>query len=141
MTTRLNPYLSFPATAREAMEFYRDVFGGELTLSTFGEYAPPGTPGGDGTMHGLLTAPGGLALMGADVPPGEQHRPGNDVSLSLSGEDADTLRRWWQRLSEGGSVTVPLAVQMWGDEFGMCTDRFGVRWMVDISGGSAGAPA
>ncbi len=141
MATLLNPYLSFPGTARQAMEFYRDVFGGELTLSTFGEYAPPDTPGADGIMHGRLSAPGGLELMGADTPPGEEHKPGNDVSLSLSGEDAETLRAWFQRLADGGSVTVPLEVQMWGDEFGMCTDRFGVRWMVNIAGQAAGQSA
>ena len=52
--------------------------------------------------------------------------------MSLSGDDADELRGYWEKLSDGGTVSVPLEKQMWGDEFGMCTDRFGVAWMVNI---------
>ena len=137
MTIRLNPYLSFDGDAREAMEFYRTVFGGELTLSTFGELGASDAPGADKIMHGQLEGGEGLVLMGADTPPGEERRPGNDVALSLSGDDADALRRLWQQLSDGGTVSVPLERQMWGDEFGMCTDRFGVSWMVNIAGSAA----
>jgi PhnB protein len=73
----------------------------------------------------------------ADMPPGSEHVRGTDVALSLSGDDADELRRSWEALSGGGEVPVPLERQLWGDVFGMCTDRFGVSRMVDISGDQA----
>jgi PhnB protein len=136
MATRLNPYISFPGTAREAMQHYEQVFGGSLSLSTFGEYGAEGE-GADGIMHAMLEAPGGLTLMASDMPPGMEHQPGNGMAISLSGDDADVLRGWWERLAEGGTVTMPLERQMWGDEFGMVTDRFGVAWMVNIGPAAA----
>lgn len=132
MATRLNPYLSFSDNARQAMEFYRDIFGGNLTINTFGEYGPPDAPGADNIMHAQLETESGLTLMGADTPPGEEFRTGTNFAVSLSGEDADELRGYWEKLSQGGNVSVPLEKQMWGDEFGMCVDRFGVPWMVNI---------
>jgi PhnB protein len=133
MTSRLNPYISFKDNARQAMEFYHDVFGGDLTMNTFGEYGAPDAPEANLIMHGMLENDRGFALMGADTPPGMEFNPGTNMSVSLSGDDADELRGYWQRLSEGGAVSVPLKKQMWGDEFGMCVDRFGVGWMVNIA--------
>ena len=132
MASKLNPYISFEGTARDAMETYREVFGGELALSTFGEFgqAPPGFE--DKIMHGQLETPAGFTLMASDTPPGMESTPGTNMAISLSGDDADDLRRWWEQLAEGGTVTMPLEKQMWGDEFGMCVDRFGMSWMVDI---------
>ena len=132
MASLLNPYLSFDGDARQAMEFYESVFGGTLTLSTFGEFGAADAPEADKIMHGQLETASGYTIMGADVPPGVEHHPGNTMAVSLSGDDADELRGYWTRLSEGGTVTVPLEKQMWGDEFGMCTDRFGIGWMVNI---------
>ena len=132
MTSRLNPYISFPGTAREAMEFYREVFGGDLTLNTFGEFGGD-APEPDKIMHGMLETDRGFTLMGADTPPGMEHDPGNNITVSLSGDDGDDLRRYWEQLSAGGSIAVPLEKQMWGDEFGMCRDRFGIAWMVNVS--------
>ena len=132
MASRLNPYLNFPGNAREAMEFYRSVFGGDLTQSTFGEFGTEDPALADKIMHAMLETPNGYTLMASDTPPGMEHVPGNNVSVSLSGDDADDLRGYWTRLSDGGAVTVPLARQMWGDEFGMCLDRFGIGWMVNI---------
>ncbi|GAA2724349.1 VOC family protein [Cellulomonas aerilata] len=137
MSIRLNPYLSFDGNAREALEFYRTVFSGELMLSTFGEYGPSDGIGADKIMHGQLEAGDTLTFMAADNPPGTEYTRGNDIAMSLSGDDADTLRGYWKQLSEGGTVTVALEKQMWGDEFGMCTDRFGVSWMVNIAGDQA----
>jgi PhnB protein len=134
MTSRLNPYLSFAGNARQAMEFYEAVFGGSLTLNTFGEFEADHGQDRDKIMHGLLETGSGYTLMGADTPPGEEHRPGNDVALSLSGDDAEELHGYWDKLSAEGTVMVPLERQMWGDEFGMCTDQFGVTWMVNIAG-------
>ncbi|QYX78667.1 VOC family protein [Streptomyces akebiae] len=133
MVSRLNPYLSFDGDARQAMEFYKEVFGGELTLHTFGNFGQPGAPESDKIMHGMLEAPNGFTLMGADTPPGMEYQPGGGFSVSLSGEDDTELRGYWEKLSAGGTVSVPLDKQMWGDVFGMCTDRFGVPWMVNIS--------
>lgn len=137
MPTRLNPYLSFGDNAREAMQFYQAVFGGELSLSTFGE-TPAGTDPSDQNkiMHALLETENGLTLMGADTPTGMQHTPGGSVSCSLSGDDDGQLRRYWDGLSEGASIAVPLTTAPWGDTFGMLTDRFGVTWLVNIAGGS-----
>jgi PhnB protein len=142
MTSRLNPYISFDGNAREALEFYREVLGGDLSVSTYGEYGDQESPGAGGIthgkletdkiMHGMLETPMGFTLMGADNPPGTEYRPGNNIAVSLSGDDGEALRIYWEKLSEGGTVTVPLEKQMWGDEFGMCIDRFGTAWMVNI---------
>lgn len=133
MASRLNPYVSFRGDARQAMEFYKNVFGGTLTVSTFGEFGDPSAPEADQIMHGQLETDSGFTLMGADVPPGMEHNPGDTITISLSGDDADELRGYWDKLAEGGTVTVPLEKQMWGDEYGACVDRFGISWMVNIS--------
>ena len=133
MASRLNPYISFPGNAREALELYKEVFGGTLTMNTFGEYGAQDSPDADKIMHGMLETDSGLTLMCADAPPGSEHKPGNNISVSLSGDDAGELRGYWEKLSDGGAVAVPLEKQMWGDEFGMCVDRFGVHWMVNIT--------
>ena len=133
MSSRLNPYISFDGNARSAMEFYESVFGGTLTLNTFGELGAGEGPDPDKIMHGMLESPRGFTLMGADTPPGMQYAPGNNIAISLSGDDAGELRGYWDKLSAGGTVSVPLETQMWGDEFGMCVDPFGTAWMVNIS--------
>ena len=132
MSSRLNPYISFPGTARDAMEFYESVFGGTLRMSTFGELGGQDAPSPDNIMHGQLETDRGFTLMGSDTPPGMEHKPGNNIAVSLSGDDGDELRGYWEKLSDGGTVTVALEKQMWGDEFGMCDDRFGITWMVNI---------
>ena len=135
MASTLNPYISFRNNAaRQAMEFYKDVFGGPLTMNTFGEYGDPNAPGADGLMHGQLETDKGFTLMGADTPPGmEAKNPGDNITISLSGDDEQELRGYWDKLSQGGTVTLPLEKQMWGDLFGQCTDQFGIAWMVNIS--------
>ncbi|WP_436496099.1 VOC family protein [Actinokineospora sp. HUAS TT18] len=133
MASRLNPYISFNnSNARPAMEFYKDVFGGELTFSTYGEFGDPSGDGADNIMHGQLETPSGFTLMGADNPPGSAGPEGSNMSVSLSGDDADELRGYYTKLAEGGQISVPMEKQMWGDEFGMLTDKFGVGWMVNI---------
>lgn len=133
MASRLNPYITFAGDARQALEFYKDVFGGTLNVNTYGEYGQKDTPLADKIMHGMLETPADFTLMAADTPT-DDHRPGNNISVSLSGDDEAELRGYWEKLSEGASVTVPLEKQMWGDVFGMCTDRFGITWMVNIAG-------
>lgn len=142
MPTTLNPYLGFRDNAREAMTFYQSVFGGELALSTFGEFQASEDPAeADKIMHGMLTAANGLVLMGADTPNGMDLASGSSISVSLSGDDETELRGYWDKLSgDGGSVTVPLEPAPWGDIFGMCTDRFGTAWLVNVNNPQA-APA
>ncbi|MEU5724148.1 VOC family protein [Micromonospora sp. NPDC047738] len=133
MASRLNPYLSFRDNARQAMEFYQNVFGGNLTLSTFGEAGNPDPAVANQVMHAMLETDRGFTLMASDTPPEMEYSPGNNISISVSGDDADELRGYWKQLAEGGTVSVPLEKQMWGDEFGMCVDRFGIGWMVNIA--------
>jgi PhnB protein len=134
MPSRLNPYISFDGDARQAMEFYKEVFGGSLRVNTFGEFGQKEAgDAADKIMHSMLETDSGFTLMGADTPPGMEHKPGNNISVSVSGEDAGELRGYWDKLSQDGTVSVPLEKQMWGDIFGMCTDRFGITWMVNIT--------
>ncbi|GAA2866557.1 VOC family protein [Paenarthrobacter ilicis] len=138
MTIRLNPYISFRDNARDAITFYESVFGGELTISTFADYQASENPAeANKVMHAMLTTAGGLTLMAADTPEGMEYNPGDNVSVSLSGEATDDaeLRGYWDKLVDGGSVTVPLETAPWGDAFGMCVDKFGIAWLVNIAGG------
>ena len=138
MGVRLNPYLSFRDDAREAMEFYHSIFGGELTVSTFGEMHASENPDEDHRiMHAMLETDDGLVLMGADTPSGTEHTPAAGFAISLSGDDEGALRGYFDALSANGTVTLPLERAPWGDSFGMCTDPFGVSWMVNISGEGA----
>jgi len=135
MTTRLNPYLNFRDTTRQAMEFYQSVFGGELTMNTFGEFGASDDPAErDKIMHSQLDAGDVFTLMAADTPNSMDYQQGTNFSVSLSGEDEPELRGYWDKLSTGGNVTVPLEQAPWGDMFGMCVDRFGTSWMVNIAG-------
>ncbi|WP_433825062.1 VOC family protein [Actinoplanes sp. CA-015351] len=132
MTSKLNPYLTFDGNAREAVEFYRDVFGGELTISTFGEFGGPDESIKDKIMHAQLETPQGYTLMASDTAPGMPFSPGGAITVSISGDGEDGLRDFWAKLAEGGTVNVPLEKQMWGDEFGQLVDRFGIPWMVNV---------
>jgi PhnB protein len=132
VTTRLNPYLSFRDNARDAMEFYRTVFGGELTLSTFGEFQASDDPAeADKIMHGQLESPAGLVLMGADTPNSLELATQSNISVSLSGQDLAELQGYWDKLADGGSVLQPFEQAPWGATFGMLVDRFGVSWLVN----------
>ncbi len=133
MTSRLNPYLAFDGNAREAVEFYRSVFGGELTASTYEEFGNPDPAVAGRIMHAQLETPEGYTLMASDVPPGVGHTPGSTVAVCLSGDAGGPLHDYWAKLSDGAAVSVPLEKQMWGDEFGQLTDRYGVSWMVNIT--------
>jgi PhnB protein len=135
MAVRLNPYLGFKDTAREAMTFYQSVFGGELTVSTFGDFQASQDPTEqDLVMHSQLEAPNGLVLMASDTPSHVEYKPQAGVSVSLSGDDEAALRGYWDALSEGGTVAVPFEKAPWGDTFGMVVDRFGTTWLVNAAG-------
>lgn len=134
MGTRLNPYLNFRDNARDAMEFYRSVFGGDLQMQTFEEFQASEDPAErDKIMHAVLEAEDGIYFMAADTPNSMEYSPGTNFNMSLSGEDETKLRSYFEKLSEGGSVTMPLEAAPWGDTFGMLIDRFGISWLVNIS--------
>ncbi len=142
MPTLLNPYLNFRAEAREAMNFYQSVFGGTLDISTFGEYQLSEDPSEqDKVMHSQLETPGGLVLMGADTPNFMEYKGAGNVSVSLSGDDEAELRGYWDKLSEGATIVMPLENAPWGDAFGMLTDRYGITWLVNIAGDGQGSSA
>ena len=135
MQTKLNPYLHFNDKTRQAMEFYQSVFGGKLTMNTFKEFQSSQDPSDDNKiMHAQLDTDNGITLMASDTPnrmgtPPEE----SNIDISLSGEDEAELTHYYEKLSQGGTVTQPLVKAPWGDSFGMCVDRFGVTWMVNIS--------
>jgi PhnB protein len=134
MQTKLNPYLNFKNNTRQAMEFYQNVFGGKLVMNTFKEFHASEDPSEDDKiMHAQLDADNGITLMAADTPNRMEYRPGMNGSISLSGENEAELTSYYKKLSEGGMVTQPLEKAPWGDSFGMCTDKFGINWLVNIS--------
>ena len=135
MASRLNPYINVPdGKARDAMEFYQSVLGGELNVMTFGDM---GTEGDLATqvMHSQLETPAGFTLMGADAPTEMvQVTYGDNISVSLSGDDTEELTGYFNGLAEGGTIRMPLEKQVWGDVFGQLVDKFGVSWLVNIAG-------
>ncbi|MFG2905296.1 VOC family protein [Kitasatospora sp. NPDC048286] len=132
MGSRLNPCIAFDGNAREAMEFYREVFGGELELGTVGDFGSTDAPDADKVMHAVLVTPDGYTLMGWDAPARVPLHPGNNVAVFLGGDDAG-IRDHFEKLAVGGTVTLPLEKQAWGDEAGSLVDRFGITWMVNIT--------
>lgn len=131
--TTLNPYLSFRDSAKDAMGFYQTVFGGDLTMSTFAEFHASEDPAEqDKIMHSQLVTAKGMVLMGADTPNSMDYTPGNNISVSLSGADEAELRGYFDKLADGGAVSVPMEKAPWGDIFGMCKDKFGIDWLVNV---------
>ena len=133
---KLNPYMHFKDETRDAMDFYKSIFGGELTMSTFKEGMGQDSPDGDKIMHAMLIIGSEMTLMASDTPSHMDFTPGHSVEMSLSGEneDEEKLKGYWEGLSEGATVTVPLDKAPWGDTFGMLTDKFNMQWMVNIAG-------
>ncbi len=138
MQSTLNPYLNFRDNAREAMEFYKTVFGGKLAMSTFKEYNTSQYPSEDNkVMHAMLEADNGITFMASDTPNRMEYKAGTNYSMSLSGDNEAELNGYFEKLSADGNVTMPLEKAPWGDTFGMLTDKFGVAWLVNIAGQKA----
>jgi PhnB protein len=131
----LNPYLNFRNTSRQAMEFYQSVFGGMLDLSTFGEFEgmvqDPSEQ--DLIMHAHLVTDDGFVLMASDTPSGMEYREPAGFAVSVSGDEEAPMQKFWDALSEGGTVTMPYGTPPWGGKYGMLTDKFGVDWMVAVN--------
>jgi PhnB protein len=137
MASKLNPYLNFRDNTREAMQFYQGIFGGQLNMNTFKEYNAAEDPSEDDKiMHAQLEADNGIVFMAADTPKSMEFRQGTNMAMSLSGDDDAELSGYYEKLADGGQVQMPLEVAPWGDKFGMVKDRFGVDWLVNISGSS-----
>ena len=135
-TSSLQPYLHFNGNCEEAMKFYQSVLGGELSISRFSDFGGPDSSvpqdKPEGVMHSTLTG-SELEFMASDGMPEKAVVIGDNISLSITGSDTEQLTSYFNSLSEGGEVTLPLAKQVWGDEFGMCTDKYGIHWMINIS--------
>jgi PhnB protein len=129
----LDPYIFFNGNAKEAMNFYKSIFGGELTVSTFGDTGADKAPGmeamKDYVMHAMLA--GDVRIMASDSRQASEKAA--KIELSLSGDDEAKLTSYFEKLSEGGKVKSPLKKEMWGDTFGQLTDKYNIDWMVNIS--------
>jgi PhnB protein len=137
MQSKLNPYITFQGNAKEAMEFYKSVFGGELTMTTFKDGGVPSSPETENNiMHAMLVADNAITIMGSDALDvgGYSYKKGTNISISLSGDNESELTGYYNKLSEGGTIAEPLTKAPWGDTFGMLTDKFGIFWMVNIAG-------
>lgn len=140
MGTSFSPYLHFHGNAAEAMATYGAIFGGSPDIVTFGQFggADPAIAGQ--VMHSSLRAGPGLLIMASDTPSemGGGYDVAGNTSVAVISDGADpaddaTLTGWWGALSDGATIIAPLAEAPWGGKFGMLTDRFGVRWMFDIT--------
>jgi len=135
MSVTLNPYLHFnDGKAEEVMNFYKGIFGGELSISRYGDFSgvPVEAEFKNLVMHSALMADH-LQLMASDSGPMGNGTMGDNISLSLSGDDTEALTKYFEDLSHGGKVTQQLATQAWGDTFGMVTDKYGITWFVNIT--------
>lgn len=135
MASILNPYLQFDGNARDALSFYQGVFGGTSNVMTFGDMGAQDDTK-DLVMHGQLETEAGYTLMAADMPASMGSLPDSSgrITVSLSGDDVDTLRGYFEKLSDGGNVVYALEKQMWGDYYGQLVDKYGIAWMANISG-------
>ncbi len=135
MTMQLNPYLTFGGQAREAMDFYAEVLGGTVQVMTFKDAGMDV----DGVMHAALETPTGFHLYASDafegMGPGLVQ--GNNLQISISGDDEAAMRGFWDALTADGEVVMPLEKQMWGDTYGLVTDKYGIAWHINIAGDAA----
>jgi PhnB protein len=125
---KLEVYLFFKGNCREAMEFYKGIFGGELTLNTYGEQEDD-RENKDWIIHSELSG-GDIELMASDGS-GSSEKAAK-VELSLVGTDEAKLKKVFQKLSEEGKIHIPLEKQLWGDIYGRWTDRYGIIWSMNI---------
>lgn len=130
---KINPYLGFKDSARQAMEFYKSVFGGELTMTTFGEGGSKDDPA-ENIMHAMLIVGPEMTIMASDMSESNENTPRIKVSLTSEHDEEEKVKEYWKKLSEGADVTMELQTAPWGDAFGMLTDKFGISWMVNIAG-------
>lgn len=151
MTLTTTPHVNLPGTAGAALDFYRTVFGGKVTLTTYGDVGmPPELPGADRVVFGQIESPSGFRLMAYDIPGRVDEFAGftrreqgatltdRPFFVSVRGTSLDEMDAVWDRLSEDAEIIEPLAASAWSAGFGMLTDRFGVTWVVDVATPDAG---
>ena len=135
MPSQLNPYLNFRDNTRQAMAFYHTLFGGKLTMNTYKDFGmSPDASEDDKIMHSMLVAENGIVFMAADTPNSMPFSQGTDMTMSLSGDNEAELRGYYEKLAVDGTVVQPLMTAPWGDTFGAVNDKYGGKWMVNISG-------
>lgn len=134
MKPDLSPYLAFDGCARDALEFYATVLGGEPVIETYGDFRPDvAAENQDLVLYGVLRSPHGFIIRATDVLPNEELRIGNNHYLCLNGDDQDLLQPCWNLLAESASaITVPLEQAPWGDLYGQLVDQFGIIWQINI---------
>ncbi len=135
---QLQPYLFFDGRCEEALQFYKQVLGGDYELNRFAGSPMESEVGSEWSqkvMHATFNGEG-FTFMASDRRPGSGQASEANVALSLAGNDANEAKSIFDRLSGGGDVTMPFAPAFWGGSFGMLTDRFGQEWM--LSGGHGG---
>lgn len=133
MTARLNPYLGFRTEARDALTFYHGIFGGDLQIMSFGDNGAAQDPAdADLVMHGQINIPNGMTIMASDTPKTMELADTSNITVSLSGDEEALLTGYWNGLAGGATIIEPLVKAPWGDTFGMLTDKFGTRWMINI---------
>lgn len=133
MAQQLNPYITFDGNCAEAMDFYAAALGGTVESTMFRESGMDA----DGVMHASLDTPAGFHIFASDTVPGMEFTRGTNVQVSISGDEAEQMRGYWDALADGGHVLMPLERQMWGDDYGLLADRYGVLWHVNIAGSPA----
>lgn len=140
MSMNLSPYISYRDQARDALNFYQSIFGGALTISTFGEYDESlSGKTAQLVMHGQLETDADFIILASDTPPGMEHVPGSNISLAIFGNEEFIMAQYYNALlSQDGVVEMPLEKAPWGDSYGSLFDKFGVKWMFNISGANHG---
>ncbi|MFB2599936.1 VOC family protein [Herbiconiux sp. P17] len=153
MSIHTTTHLNFRGDARAALEFYQSVFGGRLTIASYGDFGMPAdAPGAQNVVFGQVESDDGFRVMAYDIPgeaggsaahAGSTHRE-NGVTItdqpffvSVRGESLDEVQGYWKALSQGASIVEPLAASAWSPGFGMLTDGFGVTWILDVAAASA----
>jgi PhnB protein len=131
----MQPNLIFKGNAADVLAYYREAFGGELDITHFAgspaaEYAPPGW--GDKVVYGTLYSPLGI-VHAMDAPPGRAGEPGDNFAISIQTPTEAATESVFAKLSADGAVTMPLEKTFWSPKFGMCTDKFGVKWMISLT--------
>ena len=147
MTITTTTHLNLPGTARAALDFYAEVFGGTASARTYGDVGmPAGLPDSDKVVFGQVESADGFRIMAYDIPGrtegfdgGTRRANGTTVTdqpffVSIRAADLEEATGYWARLAEGATVVEPLAASAWSAGFGMLTDRFGVTWVVDVAG-------
>ncbi|OHV32268.1 MULTISPECIES: VOC family protein [Pseudofrankia] len=134
MTIGVTPHLNFRGNAREALEFYRSVFGGELVAVSYAEMGNADPATADNVVWGQVTGDNGFRIMAYDVYPHLPWDQGQDpFFVSVRGTDPTELQGYWDKLVDGASVKQPIGPSQWAPLYGQLTDRFGVTWVLDIA--------